>query len=162
MWLAWYLCGENKCILRSSLTRLNCHHIPRFGYFSLVSIFTGTPISACSSTTTFCISKPQNNFCIFGPFACWQVSTSLLTLDLMIMKGYGSLCLNYGLPISLKHILSKTTGSKFLRLLNVMQMRNSCCHCQWQQRQYQQIKLLELSGYVWDACRWTMNKEDTV
>jgi hypothetical protein len=32
--------GENKCISRSFSTSLN-RHIPRFGYFSLVSIFTG-------------------------------------------------------------------------------------------------------------------------
>jgi hypothetical protein len=32
---------ENKCISRSPSMRLNHHHIPRFGYFSLVLIFTG-------------------------------------------------------------------------------------------------------------------------
>jgi len=64
-------------------------------------------------------AKPQKDFCLFGPFshfsACWQVSTNLLTLDLMIAKAYGSLCLSYGLPISLQHILSKTTSSKFFQ-----------------------------------------------
>ena len=33
--------GENKCISQSSSTCLNCHHIPWFGYFSHVLIFTG-------------------------------------------------------------------------------------------------------------------------
>ena len=33
--------GENKCISLSPSTCLNCHHIPQFGYFSLMSVFTG-------------------------------------------------------------------------------------------------------------------------
>jgi hypothetical protein len=33
--------GENKCISQSPSTRLNRHHIPRLGYFSLMSILTG-------------------------------------------------------------------------------------------------------------------------
>src|SRR6267154_3868735 len=32
---------ENKCISLSPSTRLNRHHIPRFGLIRLVSIFTG-------------------------------------------------------------------------------------------------------------------------
>jgi hypothetical protein len=64
-------------------------------------------------------AKPQKDFCLFGPFghfsACRQVSTSLLTLDLMIAKAYGSLCLSCGLPISLRHILSKTPGLIFFK-----------------------------------------------
>ena len=59
----------------------------------------------------------------------------------MIAKAYGGLCLSYGLLISLRHISSKTASSNFfLRLLNVMQMRNSHCHHQWQKQWHQQIK----------------------
>ena len=77
--------GENKCISQSSLMRLNCHHIPQFGYFSLVLIFTGTETWELISFENILIISPRNNLTKVYFWLCSQKTIRLSIGEIIIL-----------------------------------------------------------------------------